>query len=188
MYMKNIYLLKLIIVVMSIGLINFTATPAKSQEATIDKTFTPVADTWVHIGNPDTNYGGDTALVVKGSPTKIAYLRFEVTGISGAVQSAILRLNCTNGSPFGGAIYSMSDITWDEGTVTFNTRPVIDGPVLYVLGAVNKGDIVELDVTSGVAGDGIYSFAIVSDIGNAAKYLSRENLTNQPVLIITTDE
>ncbi len=86
-----------------------------------------------------------------------------MTGLSGTVQSARLRLEVVNRSGFGGTIYSISDNSWDEDTVTFDTRPVIDGPALDALGKVRVGDIVGLDVTAAITGDGIYSFAIDSN-------------------------
>ena len=150
-------------------------------------TFTPVADTFVNSRKPTKNYGSHTTLQVDGSPTEIMYLRVNVTGLSGAVQSARLRLEVVNRSSFGGTIYSISDNSWDEGTVTFDTRPVIDGPALDALGVVEVRDIVELDVTAAITGNGTYSFAMDSNNNNGADYRSREAGTNPPTLIITTN-
>ena len=150
-------------------------------------TFTPVADTFVNSNSPNTNYGSRTTLEVDGSPIKIAYLRFSVTGLSGAVQSARLRLEVVDASSFGGTIYSISNNTWGERTVTYNTRPVIDGPALAALGKVAVGNIVELDVTAAIFGNGTYSFAMDSNNSNGADYRSREAGTNPPLLIITTN-
>jgi hypothetical protein len=150
-------------------------------------TFSPVADTSATSREPNTNYGADDRLEVDGSATKIAYLRFNVAGLNGAVQSARLRLNVVNGSSFGGTVYSISNNSWGEDTLTFNNKPVIDGPALGVLGPVNVGDIVELDVTPAIDGNGIFSFAIDSSNRNGADYRSREDLTNPPELIINTE-
>ncbi len=153
----------------------------------VEMTYTPVADTYVRNDKPGANFGSATKLKVDGSPTKITYLRFTVTGLSGAVQSARLRLEVVDASAFGGTIYSLSDSSWDEGTVTFRTRPVIDGPALDALGRVSVGDIVELDVTAAITGNGTYSFAMDSNNSGGADYRSREALTNPPALIITTN-
>src|SRR3990172_7670545 len=149
-------------------------------------TFTPVADTFVHGGNPTTNYGAATTLQIDGSPTKIAYLRFNVTGLSGAVQSARLRLKVADTSTFGGTIYSIPNNSWGETTVTYKTRPVIDGPALDALGAVSAGNIVELDVTAAINGKWTYNFAMDSTNSDGAYYRSRET-SNPPLLIITTN-
>ena len=150
-------------------------------------TFTPVADTYVNTNSPNTNYGSRTTLQVDSSPTKIAYLRFNVTGLSGAVQSARLRLEVVDASVFGGTIHSISNNSWGEKTVTYNTRPAIDGPALAALGAAAVGNIVELDVTAAIPGNGTYSFAIDSNSSNGVYYRSREDVINPPLLIITTN-
>jgi hypothetical protein len=123
---------------------------------------------------------------VDGSPEKVAYFKFNVAGLSGAVDSAKLRLHCVNGSSSGGTLYSLSDTGWGESALTFNNRPAVDGPQLGELGPVNVGDTVEVDVTSAILGTGTYSFAIASDYWNRAEYSSREDAAHPPVLIITT--
>ncbi|MGI0012748.1 MAG: DUF7594 domain-containing protein [Nitrososphaera sp.] len=168
------------------GSVGVTVQPVGGGGGT-QATFTPVADTYVNSSSPNTNYGSRTTLQVDGSPTQITYLRFNVTGLSGVVQSARLRLEVVNPSSFGGTIYSMSNNTWGETTVTFNTRPAIDGPARDVLGAVALGAIVELDVTAAIPGNGTYSFAMDSNNSNGAGYRSREAVTNPPLLIITTN-
>jgi hypothetical protein len=148
----------------------------------------PVADTSVNSGSPSSNYGTDLTLQVDGSPTKITYLRYGVTGLTGTVQSARLSFECVNNGSAGGTIHAISDNSWDENTVTFDTRPVVDGAILDTVGAVAVGDIVEFDVTPAVGGNGVYSFAIVPDSTNRVEYRSREDSTNQPVLVITIND
>jgi hypothetical protein len=150
-------------------------------------TFPPVADTFVSANSPSANFGNATAIEVDGSPEKISYLRFDVSGLSGAVQTALIKLTATDPSQFGGRVYPISYNSWDEDSVTYNTRPTLDSIPLFDLGAVSVGDVVEIDVTSAIIGDGIYSFAIVSDNRNGADYHSREALNNPPELIVTTD-
>jgi hypothetical protein len=162
-----------------------TATPTGGGEGE-ELTFTAIADTVVFSDRPANNYGDKTIFVVDASPVKISYLRFEVTGLSGTVISARVRLQCTSASQFGGTIYSISDNGWQEYTVTYDTRPVIDGPALDSLGLVLVDDVVELDVTSAITGNGTYNFALDSSDDNNAAYRSREDGLNPPVLIITT--
>jgi len=150
-------------------------------------TFTPVADTYVNSNSPNTNYGSRATLQIDSEPTKIAFLRFNVTGLNGAVQSARLRLQVVDASVFGGTIYSISNNTWGERTVTYNTRPVIDGPALSALGKVAVGDIVEFDVTAAIPGNGTYNFVIDTNNSNGVYYRSREDVINPPQLIITTN-
>ena len=102
------------------------------------------------------------------------------------MQSARLRLQVVDASVFGGTIYSISNNTWSESTVTYNTRPVVDGPALSALGAVAMNDIVEFDVTAAIPGNGTYNFAIDSNNGDGVYYRSRET-SSPPQLVITTN-
>lgn len=148
-------------------------------------TFSSEADATAIISRPAQNYGSRSYLEVDASAMKISYLRFNVSGLSGTVVSARIQLECTNASSFGGTIYDISDSSWQEHTVTWDNQPSIDGPALDVLGSVSVGDIVELDVTAVVTGNGTYNFAMDSNNNNGADYYSREGL-NSPLLIITT--
>jgi hypothetical protein len=166
------------------GTVNVTVVPVGGGGAEI--TFTPVADAYVNSWYRDQNYGTLPSLDVDARPVKISYLRFDVSGLSGTVVSARLQLQCSNKSPFGGAIYAISNNSWQETTVTYNNRPAIDGSALHALGTVSVGDIVELDVTAAISGNGTYNFAMNSNNKNGADYYSREGST-PPILIITTD-
>jgi hypothetical protein len=78
-------------------------------------------------------------------------------------------------------------VDWPE-SVNWNGRPRL-GKKLTALKAVKVGEVVELDVTGQVVGNGAYSFALVmpSGNGNTVGYASKEH-TNQayhPKLIIT---
>ena len=174
------------------GTVNLTVLP--EQQSSGDSTavaFYPVADASVNGRRSSANNGSSSSLEVDGSPAKIAYMRFNVAGLTGAVQSARVRLHVTNASSFGGTIYSISNNTWNESSLNFNNRPAIDGAALDALGKVNVGDIVELDVTDAIGGNGVFSFAIDSSSSNGAIYGSRESSNGAPELIITqapTDE
>jgi hypothetical protein len=161
------------------------ATPTDADGGTEITTFSPVADATVRINAPTGNNGSRSYLEVDASSEKISYLRFSVNGLNGTVVSARIQLECINASSFGGAIYGITDSSWQELTVTWDNQPGIDGLAQDALGAVSVGDIVELDVTSVVAGNGTYNFAMDSNNNNGADYYSREGL-NPPVLIITT--
>ena len=160
-------------------------TPTDGGGGTEVTTFNPVADTTVRINRPTRNYGSRSYLEVDASGRKISYLRFNVSGLSGTVVSARIQLKCIDESSFGGTIYAISDNSWHELTMTWDNQPGIDSLSQDTLGAVSVGDIVELDVTSAVTGNGTYNFAMDSNNNNGADYYSREGL-NPPVLIITT--
>jgi hypothetical protein len=144
----------------------------------------PVADAFVNSSHPNSNYGSQNTIEIDGSPEIISYLRFNVTGVTEPVQSVHIRFKCANGSPFGGKIYTISDNNWDEGSITYNSRPAIDGIYLDFLGKVKVNDIVDFDLFPAIAENGIYSFAIGSTYDNGVHYFSREDFSNPPTLII----
>ncbi len=144
----------------------------------------PVADSYVEERFPDATHGSEDRIHIDAHFPQTAYLRFDLTGLTGVVQSAIIELKVKNESNTGGTIHSVSDNSWDENTLTFNNRPIIDGPALDTLGPAVKNEIVQMDVTQAINGGGIYSFAIVSGSSNGVQYKSREGLTGIPKLII----
>jgi len=155
-------------------------------------TFGPVADTYVSQASPTTSYATNNQLQsVGGSSAKQAYMRFTVSGLpaGAAISSAKLRLYVTNDSTSGGIFNTMTNASWAEN-ITWNTKPAIDGPQVATLGAAALNSTVEVDLTSAIAGNGAYSFAISlpSANTNTLAYTSREGSTvaNRPQLIVTT--
>jgi hypothetical protein len=80
------------------GLVN--AQPAASA-GTTRLTLTPVADSYVSQTHPKRNYGHGTVVQIHASPVLSAYLRFNIQGLSGPIQTAKLRLFAVNSSTTG---------------------------------------------------------------------------------------
>ncbi|MBK5289123.1 MAG: PKD domain-containing protein, partial [Acidimicrobiia bacterium] len=79
---------------------------------------TPSADSYTSSSSANRNYGDRTELKLLDSSTEYRpFLSFDVQGLSGAPQSATLRLFVTNGSSSGGAWYSVTE-PWSENTIT----------------------------------------------------------------------
>jgi hypothetical protein len=135
---------------------------------------------------PASNFGSSTQFVVDNSPIRNVLLKFNVTGIgTRTITSARLRIYCADPSPLGGAFYSVSDTTWSEGTVTWNTAPTADANSLAALGVVAAGNWYEVDVTSLITGDGTFSVKMNSTSTDGAYYSSKEGV-NAPQLVIET--
>jgi hypothetical protein len=137
---------------------------------------------------PTSNFGSDSLLGVDNSPVKNLLLKFTVTGVgSRTVVSAKLRLYCLDPATFGGEFHRVADTTWTEGSVTWNTAPAADSIILGTLGSVVSGTWYEVDVTSLVTGDGIFSLRANSNSTNGADYSSKEGTAGfAPQLVITT--
>ncbi|WP_431944952.1 DUF7594 domain-containing protein [Micromonospora marina] len=152
-------------------------------------TFTPVADTYVQSDTAGTGYGSATQIVVDNSPVRRMFLRFTVSGVSGTVTGAKLRLRTisgNNGSNVGGTVRAMSSTTWSETGTTWNNQPAIDGATMGTIGSVSAGSWYEVDVTAAVTGNGTFSFGATSTSSDGAYYSSRESGGNAPQLVITT--
>ncbi len=147
-------------------------------------TLLPTADSYVDANSPKKNYGTTSSLSAQSSPVRRGYLRFNVTGISTQIESAILRVTSGATAPMGGAIHKISNNTWTEAGVKYSSAPVVDGPELSRLGSVVKSQVYEFNVKTAITGPGTYNFAYVSDNITLAKIASRES-TTPPQLIIT---
>lgn len=160
-----------------------TATPANEQPPV---TFTAEADAQVYEDQPDTNAGTSALLQVEGGndPNVESFIRFTVTGVSAPIQNARLRLyNMIDASRNGPVVYA-TDISWSETEITWNNRPARVGEELDNLGSTDQEAWEEYDVTAAVTGNGTFSFVLVADSTDAAKFSSREG-SQPPQLVIT---
>lgn len=178
--------------------------PSTTTQVTITRSgigtsqsFNPVADTFVRGGTyASTNYGASPLMTIKGSPTvdydREAFLRFDLSGYSAStVSSAKLRvyvnyLELSTALPL--KAFGVSDDTWSESGLTWNTRPATGSPLGSV--SVTGTGTYTLDVTSfvssAISGDKKVSFVLKDDTGanNAVELDSREAST-RPVLEVT---
>ncbi|MCG8607106.1 DNRLRE domain-containing protein [bacterium] len=153
--------------------------------------FTPTDDSFIRSTKQTKNYGDDDELRARNSSSiYVSYLKFNVSGLTGPVQNAVLRLYVINGSNEGGEIFSVSNNyedsskPWKEDGLIWRNAPEVSGASLSSLQAVGTGQRVEFDITTAISGEGIFSFAIASGSSDVAKYSSKEGSV-APELIIT---
>ncbi len=169
-----------------------TVTVSGGQTQTL--TFESTDDGQVKHSAPGTNYGTkETGKVEEGKFS--VYFKFNVTGLSGAVTNAKIRLQVTSdladGSDQGGSMFAASNnhssnnTAWTESALTFGNAPDITSGVLSSLNAVLPNDVVEFNVTSAVTGNGIFSFCLQGDSPDQAKYFMREGAVT-PLLVVET--
>jgi hypothetical protein len=166
---------------------DFTVTTAP-QPTTL--TFTPPHDAWVRLSSPSSNFGARPELRVQGgSKATRSYLKFNVSGVTGSVQSATLRLRVIDAGPDGGSVFSVSNnfaatsTPWTESGLNWNNAPAPSGSALDAAGSVSSNTWVELDVTSTITGNGTYSFAMAGGSNNVVEYSSSEG-SNPPQLVV----
>jgi hypothetical protein len=148
------------------------------------------ADATIDAAAPNTNFGTSTNLWADANEVRTSFLRARVAGVgAGTIVQALLRLRTGSASnaesESGGRLHTLSACSWNEATLTFNTRPAIDGMLLGTLGDVKVNTTVEFDVTDALGGDGAYCFALDSLSENGVSYLSREASSGVPELWIT---
>jgi hypothetical protein len=145
-------------------------------------TLAPEADARVRQVNPNTNDGTLGRLDVD-DPGEESYIRFTVSGVPGAIQSATLRLWVTNGSSNGPSLY-LTDNSWTETGITWNNRPSPTSGVIANLDAASANTWAEYDVTSQISGNGTYSFVFLPDSSDGIRFDSREG-GSPPELVLT---
>jgi hypothetical protein len=141
-----------------------------------------VADARVRDTDPSTNYGSLNRLDVE-TPGQQSYIRFTVSGVSGTIQTAILRVFVTNSTSNGPALQG-TDNTWTETGITWNNRPAPTTGVLANVGSMAVNAWAEYDVTAHVTGDGTYNFVFMPESTNGTTFNSREG-ASPPQLVLT---
>jgi acid phosphatase type 7 len=152
-------------------------------------TFTPNADARVSQVYQTSNYGMSTSLLVDGNSgeTKTSYIRFTISELSGPIQSVKLRVFCTtNGTTNGPEIYLASSNWVESGTggITWNNKPALLSGAFDNKTTIGLNSWVEYDVTAFVAGNGMYTFALVADSADGVVFSSREGQI-PPQLVVT---
>jgi hypothetical protein len=158
---------------------------AEASSATLS--FVPVADVSASSALPDRSYGTSSRLEVDGNPVKQAFLKFSISGLGDAAITGVrLRMYQVDASSTGGYVHAMSGIDWSE-SLTWNTRPSIDGSQVGSFGSVGSGTWYEADLDrSLVTGDGTIAIAIDTPDGNGADWGTRES-PNTPQLLVTVE-
>jgi Polysaccharide lyase family 8, N terminal alpha-helical domain/Polysaccharide lyase family 8, super-sandwich domain/Polysaccharide lyase family 8, C-terminal beta-sandwich domain len=168
----------------------------------------PAADAYVRDGSyASQNFGADTSLVVKRTGTvdnsynRIAYLRFDLSGVSRPVERAVLWVYGatadSGGTQTGLRTWRVDSDTWTESGLTWSNRPTLVGGALSGGEISTRADWIGFDVTSAVAaaapaagGDGRASLAIwqaqEAAPGLAVVLHSRQNTSNPPRLQVVT--
>lgn len=154
---------------------------------TVQTELLPVADAYVQLGTPDTNYNS-TGLWIKnaGSGSTVnreTFMRFDLSSLAGrTVQGAELRLSATDPDTSATAqTHFVANDAWSETGITWNTRPAAS--TLLQTWPLATDYTQRLDLTASTAaeaaGDGLLSMrhSILSQSNSATvfKYVSREH-------------
>ncbi len=161
-----------------------------------------IADSYVNAGKDSaSNFGNNALLLVKnkqGDPdrTRQAYIKFDLGGISGHVQSAKLRLFGELADGEGNAVdvqvHQIADYSWQEDMINWNNKPAI-GAAIGTIAATKASPAkrwYEVDVSdymrAQMTNDRIVSLALAQESVNGliVQFNSKDNSANQPELVI----
>ena len=144
-----------------------------------------------------TNFGSATSLYVKNSSSgynRVAYLRFDLSGVRGTIVGATLQLygRNTGGSTYKGtlSVYPVASTTWAEvggAGVTWNTRPALGTTALASTALATSARYYSWSVTSVASRKGLLSLAVAmpSVAGSPDEFNAREATSNPPQLLLT---
>ncbi len=171
-----------------INLVSNQSINAEDQTA-----FTTIEDTFVRSNRPTRLYGHSYELRVRRSSSADynAYFKFDVSGLEGTVESAILKTYVIDGSSEGGEVFSVPNTyahgsqPWEEEELVYENAPEPTGSPLSSVDEVEVDEFVEFDVTAAVDGNGVYSFALSSDVSDAVKFSSKEGETAPRLVVVT---
>ncbi|NBD08355.1 CBM96 family carbohydrate-binding protein [Corallococcus silvisoli] len=143
----------------------------------------PEADTYVEEAFPDRIHGRSTVLVSDGNPRQEIYMRFRVADTTGRL-GAWLDVPVLDGTSNAPALH-LTQPDWDEGTLTWMTRPALLGGPVANVGQAPSGSHIQYDLGQVVTGPGVYSFALIpeSTDGMDIRALDARN-ADTPKLII----
>jgi hypothetical protein len=146
-------------------------------------TITPVADGYVQSDLPSTNFGTSAVLKNNTTPDTRAYLKFDLSGISGTVTNATFRAFAQTSSGSGYELHQVSDNSWVEPGLTYSNRPAVG---TLVGSAVNftANTWTSVNASSVVKSPGTYSFEMNGTSANLKQYSSKEG-ANPPQLVVS---
>ncbi|MFO0636259.1 MAG: DNRLRE domain-containing protein [Nannocystaceae bacterium] len=129
-------------------------------------------------GWPDTVFPDPTDLAVEADGTT-AYLKFDVPQIEGKITGARLSMHVSTAPSSdgdGGEVHLVTDSTWSESTMTWNTRPAFEPASLGRIGPGAADTPLSIDLGTAIDQGGTWSLAVFSPPtdGNGTHFWSKE--------------
>ena len=153
--------------------------------ATVDLptySYLPTDDAYVSSAEPNANFGSSTLLLV--SEGQISYLRFDIPDLGG-VSSAELRLvAATSGDT--ATVWPVASTTWEEETITWNTRPFLGGSAIGGIPDPDPAQTYAVDLSNYMTEPGAFSIALNGPPTRGCAFYSKEHpaSVHQPRLVV----
>src|SRR3954469_23328978 len=150
-------------------------------------TLTPAADSYVQADQATSNFGPSSELHADSSPVTNAYLKFTVTGLTGAPTKATLRIFTRSSGTTSVRAFPVADSSWTETGISYANAPAPGQTALGSSGTLTAGSYFAIDVTAGLAGNGTFSF-LVNTGSTAVRILDSREGANPPQLVVETGD
>lgn len=108
-------------------------------------------DAWITNRYQARSYGAERVMRVSDNPIKRSYIRFTVPAISGAIQSAHLRVYAQTAAADGFRVWTTTT-NWNQGSLTYANAPAAGTLVADVPRFTATNTWRQIDVTAAVAG------------------------------------
>jgi acid phosphatase type 7 len=166
----------------ALALVGLLVALPNATATTVTSRFSPSADAYVSQTRPTVNFGATRELLAGGQPkVRRSYLRFNLAGLSGTVAKATVRFYSNDTSKAGFEVRAVTDTTWDEQTITYNTAPP-PGPVVATAPRAAADTFTSVDITGLVAGGGVVNLAVTA--ADRLRLASRESGELAPQLTV----
>ncbi len=151
-------------------------------------TFPATQDAFTQDGS---NVNNGDLRVESSSRERITYLQFDLSGATGSITNASLRLIQKGDIPSGPMtlrLFAASSNNWQEATITGASAPAKGAELDSFTGSIPAGMAVDFDVSSLVKAPGVYSFILDTDTAKDVTFASAENTTTsaRPLLSISS--
>lgn len=157
-----------------------------SAHAATTKYFPAVADSRVEQANPSSNFG-TYKLGGESSPVVRSYLKFDVTGLSGPVTAAQVRVIPNTASSSGFEVRGAASSSWSETGLTWNNAPAVGSAVSASGAYTTTSSYVSANATKLVTGNGTVTVVLTGKGSTWDQYRSREwGASSAPLLVVTT--
>ena len=139
-----------------------------------EMTLTVTDDSFILDNKVNLNMGSEATISVKNTTRKVGLVKFDLSSVTDPVLSAVLEIKGTNAASGGNlSVYSVTDDSWNENTVTYSTRPS-KGALLgsTTLGA--SGTVYSIDISDFVVaesnGDNTVSLWLNDNLSTGSRY------------------
>ena len=170
----------------------------------VEEIFSSVGDASVRSksGLEDTNYALDQSVYIlpKSNDISEMLIKFDLSGIEGTIESVILKIHNTTWEASQGTLITLglkavADDSWEESTVTWNTKPDFGSVLLskqVVDNIYNEFDITDY-ISQEFSGDQVASLSVFVDMAWADPFdmrsiISSGESVNPPQLVVTSNQ